>query len=108
MPVTKDEFLLTFPEWEKLACDRHDWLEQNLADADLLIDDSVFGDQANLAIRYKAAQLMARSPVGRKNGLSQEDGSTIYDGFILELEQSLGISVVVADNTPCPGVLPRW
>lgn len=70
MSVTRETFLESFPEFEDIACKHRDLFDAKLAEAALLVDGEVWGDQEELGCKYLAAHLLAISPCGRSAGLT--------------------------------------
>lgn len=76
MPVTAAEFKAAHPEFVNCTDDE---VTAKLADAALLCPDAVWGDFADQGTRYRAARMLALSPMGRDVKLVNKDGSTVYD-----------------------------
>lgn len=81
--VTVQDLKDSFPEFDLGPGNdvQNTLLAVKLAEAETLIDRSLFATvtQADTAIKYQTAQLVALSPAGMNAKLANKDGSTIYD-----------------------------
>lgn len=75
--VDREAFLVRFPVFRPLVCKDEaiwgPWLDLILDEAHRAVDELVYGDNAEEAIKYKAYQIaLATSNCGKKLGLSSE------------------------------------
>jgi hypothetical protein len=85
--VTVNQFIVRFAEF----CDADkDLVQACIDDAELMIDRSWYGDKADMAVRYKAAHLLAINPLGEMARLEKDKHSTTYGKIFSKIKGSIG------------------
>lgn len=76
MAVTEATLKARFPEFVPATTAL---VEACIADAELMVDRTFYGDRADMAVTYLAAHLIATNPLGEYSRLrATQDGSTVY------------------------------
>lgn len=90
MAVTRDVFLLSFPEFYDVSCKHRDLVDAKIAEAHTLIDATAYGTNYETAVKYMAAHLIAISPCGRAARLSsdREIGKSRYSALLADLKHA--------------------
>ena len=83
--VSYSEFVAEFPEFGKDQALLQGVIEAKLADAEALLSEDAYSDLWTLAIKYKAAALLALSPFGMQMRIETKDGESTYS-LIFEKE----------------------
>lgn len=97
MALTLKDFLKSFPEFDEVSHDERDLVLAKLAEAESLIDRSVYASNADTAVKYMAAHLIAISPCGQSAGLSGEHGTSAYRPLLKHLKRTaaaVGVRVI--------------
>lgn len=86
--VSVRQFRAQFPEFRTTDTSV---VERGLADARLQINASVWGDKADLGIKYLAADLIASGPVGEKARLKKDTSTTTYERAYERLKRQVTV-----------------
>lgn len=76
MAVDYATFVAEFSEYDQLD---QTLVETKIADAQLLQSETAWGDLYDLAVKYTAADLLAKTPEGFQMALRTTKGGTIYE-----------------------------
>lgn len=95
-PLTLEEFLERFPEFESTGSTNPGFVQRKLDEAWRRTPAAAWGDKAQDAHGYLAAHLLAISPFGRDARMASKDGTTTYGNERIRME-----------NEEAPGVAPR-
>jgi hypothetical protein len=86
MAVTRTTFLVRFPEFNRAS---EPLIDAYIEAASLQVDDSVWGDKADLGVELTAAHLLALSPFGQQARMVNKDGSTTYGERLSSMQRQV-------------------
>lgn len=96
MAVSITSFLARYPEFEEIKCKHRELVEAVLAEAARQVDEGLYGEGADDAIKALAAMKLARSACGRDAGLvDKKTGTSIYDYEVIQGRLRYGLSMRV-------------
>lgn len=84
--VSVEAFLARYPEFASGACSDRALIKECIAEAEALISSCQFGAITEVAIKAKAAALLAATQCGRKSGLASKDGKSQYSIYFESLQ----------------------
>lgn len=96
MAIVAAQIKAAFPEFDLDATSADSGAAQNalitlkIAEAELQVDRTIFKDAAtaDLAVKYKTAQLLASTPFGITAKLASKDGTTVYDSHFMNVARA--------------------
>ena len=87
MAVTVGQFLLRYPEFCPAP---QELIEACLEEAELLVDRTVYGAKADMAIKARAAHFVAINPLGELARLDKKGEKTTYLTHFEGIKRGIG------------------
>jgi hypothetical protein len=95
MAVDATSLTVRYPELAPAVTAAPDMVDACIAQAEILIDRTVYGSKADAAVHALAAHFVAINPLGELGRLNKRNDDTVYLMQYRQLRRSLGYSISV-------------